>query len=313
MNKVTSFIVLVLCTFTLNTISKEIEKSKKALDFLTACKSKTDGGELWIYEISNNELTDKDVFDVVNRVNRNCINKGIENNKIFYKSNDKKEFLIYDPKKSFYTYRNRNVGYLEKNSQDSTFLRNRADEHFKNILGSKAKDYVFLNNEYDIIRWADAPDKNNIVKITYRYVRKLDNRLLVGGTNYIRITLGGKGELAGFDFEEPILKKLKKLNKVLKYAKIEKYLDKHIESEEYNQIPADAALEWTKVDVKNGAFAYFEEARGDKKVLVPYVSFYSKNNLNGNEIMTFINLTQDAECIPDINTDDFVAQNLIEK
>lgn len=281
----------------------ETEKTEK---YLMNAKNK----QPYIYEILNRNFTEQDMnfhsalLEKKGAVwNLQEVKDGIH----FFRNTRKKQFLVHDGSKSLIYYSNGSVkGLNDIDLGDTAKLRKNPDQFLLEILGNEAVDYKFVNCEYEISCTDDNPVRQ-LDYITYRYVKVLDNRLILDNTNHVRITIGNNGQISRFEAIVPKLKKHKMIKRELNASKISKYLYKHLNSYKYTHTPSDEKIDWKEIKICDGTDSYIASNHGTKKYLIPHVTFFTKNIFaNGDSTKSIIHLTMNAEEIPNIGKDDII-------
>ncbi len=119
--------------------------------------------------------------------------------------------LSYETGTSEVGYMNENIAVLtEKDLVPDTLIRNRTNDLIKTVLGAKAESYVFANYEITEIQKKIPDSRDSLqppVPAYYfgRYVRSLENRVVLGDAFQIRIGYGENGAIQSFSFRDPEL------------------------------------------------------------------------------------------------------------
>ncbi len=120
--------------------------------------------------------------------------------------------IAYVPGTSDIAYSNEGVPMLgEKDFLPDSLIHTKTDAILKNLLKEKADRYVFANFEITMVqKKIPDGDKGKVyppVPAYYagRYVRKLDDRVVLGDEFQIRIAYGEAGAISAFSFRDPVV------------------------------------------------------------------------------------------------------------
>jgi chemotaxis protein histidine kinase CheA len=120
--------------------------------------------------------------------------------------------LIYEPENSDVAFANDAVPMLgEKDFIADSLIHTRTDGLLKGLLKEKAERYVFAN--YEITQVQKKAGEGKDAKVlppvpafyTGRYVRKLDERIVLGDAFQIRLGYGEGGAIQAFSYRDPVI------------------------------------------------------------------------------------------------------------
>jgi hypothetical protein len=198
------------------------------------------------------------------------------------------------------------IPLLNTDHESMNNLKMKADKLISKLLGKDSSNYYFFNSEIDSIKFVSDPIAK-LLRIHYRYVRKLNGRFVVDNSSFARITFSGNAELKDFEIVNPDLKPLQIL-KLVKFDATEKRLQdyaanaKKVEKSDHNGNIKMVAVK--EIVAKKGFDTYFSKDVGDKKILVPHISMLVDNNLEDEDsYWGLINLSLDASTTSNLEKD----------
>lgn len=119
--------------------------------------------------------------------------------------------LAYEPGISEIGYANEKVPILGPDDiVPDSLIRGKTDPLLKNLLKGRAERYVFANYEVTYLQSRTAEGSTGVgpakpAFYTGRYVRKVDERVVLGDAFQIRIGYGERGAVQAFSFRDPTL------------------------------------------------------------------------------------------------------------
>jgi hypothetical protein len=129
--------------------------------------------------------------------------------------------MSYEPGISEMAFTSENTAMLgQKDIVPDSLIRSETDEILTSILKAKADRYVFANYEITMVQKKNATSKEaNGKDVTGRdgvqppvpafyigrYIRKVDERIVLGDAFQIRIGYGAEGAIQTFSFRDPVL------------------------------------------------------------------------------------------------------------
>ncbi len=119
--------------------------------------------------------------------------------------------LTYEPGTSELGYANESVPMLDpKDYMPDSLIRMRTDALLRELIEGKTERYAFANHEITLVQKKgpgekDKPSPAVPAFYTGRYIRKLDNRLVLGDAFQVRLTYGGGGAAQAFSLRDPVL------------------------------------------------------------------------------------------------------------
>ncbi len=119
--------------------------------------------------------------------------------------------LIYGTGKSELGYSNSKAAFLmEKDRVPDSLIRKQTDAVLRGIMQDKYERYTFANYEITMVQRKEGDGQGKIYDpepaFYYgRYIRKLDNRLILGDAFQIRLGIGAQGALESFSFRDPVV------------------------------------------------------------------------------------------------------------
>jgi hypothetical protein len=119
--------------------------------------------------------------------------------------------LTYEPGISEVGYGDEKAPMLDKKDYvPDSLIRFKTDGLLREIMQDKADRYTFANYEITMVQKKSPETKDQVapaVPAFYigRYIRKLDDRLVMGDAFQIRLSYGGGGTLEAFSLRDPVL------------------------------------------------------------------------------------------------------------
>lgn len=119
--------------------------------------------------------------------------------------------LAYEPGVSEMAFADDSVPLLgTKDILPDSLIRYKTDAILREIMQDKAGRYAFANYEITLVQKKGADAKAKVLPptpafYTGRYIRRLDNRLVLGDAFQIRATYGGGGAVQSFSLRDPVL------------------------------------------------------------------------------------------------------------
>jgi hypothetical protein len=119
--------------------------------------------------------------------------------------------LTYETGISDLGYVNGKVPMLnEKDFIADSLIRSRTDALLKKLLAEKAEGYVFANHEITLVQKKEGEGKGKVSPpvpafYTGRYLRKLEDRIILGDAFQIRLGYGEGGAVQFFSFRDPVV------------------------------------------------------------------------------------------------------------
>ncbi|MBN1758961.1 MAG: hypothetical protein JW863_11615 [Chitinispirillaceae bacterium] len=181
-----------------------------------------------------------------------------------------KRFAYY--KNGYFRYVNTAVElFTEGNQVDTAKMKKIAIEIQKQFIPQNKQYKLVSKNEMFVMKPPSLI--NSLAYVSYRFVRVLKNRLVLGLTDEIEITLGADGELSEFISYEPEYEPVvSNTRAVVKPAAYEKILRKKVKKPKFN-VYGDVTLPgFEEMDVDGVTDAYYPLTDGGKKILVPHVA-----------------------------------------
>jgi hypothetical protein len=208
-----------------------------------------------------------------------------DNKSVKYFNRAQRTSFVYDKTLNRCIYNNRSVKPLVDGAfTDAKKYRKNAEMYLNDFMGSKCKDYKFINNSYDEFIMRNNPTVKNIAYITYRYVPIVDGVPVLGVTSQVKVTIGEDGKLAKFQSNEPLLEEYGNIKTKVKKSAIKKIIDKKVNSDDFLPETQDGVkLKVEKITAKEWTGSYFEIDKAGNRLLYPHVSVYAKSYLKSNQ------------------------------
>ncbi len=193
---------------------------------------------------------------------------------------------------------------LEKTDEASLeILKKKAIETMKILVGKDADRFVFANTETEWVALTPGSDDPTLLSMTYRFTRKVNGRHIIDNTSYVRVCFSGNDELSGFEIINPDLKPVK-LDMLVKLSATEERLEKFAEDKKTARKWDGKNVIVNTINAEKGVNTYIKKEFGEKTILIPHVSFYSKFDLeNGDSFNNWIHLSLDASTTPNLDDD----------
>jgi hypothetical protein len=215
------------------------------------------------------------------------------------------QFGYYPAKGAYYFHDNGKIHAPLKATSPSDLeaLKRKSALVLTSLLGKTAKEFVFANTESDWTK-TEEDTSTHLVRQTYRYVRKLDGRVIADNTAFARISFAADADLVGFEFANPTFEAMP----VIRWAKpsaLPVRLEKFAEAKK-TAVKGSGGLE-VKVDrirAEKVTQTYYATEDGENRILVPYTSIHSRFQLaNGDSFEKPIHFSEDADYADDLTGD----------
>lgn len=119
--------------------------------------------------------------------------------------------LTYEPGMSEVGYVFEKVPVLAQGDiVPDSLIRDKTDPLLKSLLKGRADRYVFANYEVTMMQSRDPKAEGGVSPAvpafyTGRYVRKIDERIVLGDAFQVRVGIGERGAVNAFSFRDPVL------------------------------------------------------------------------------------------------------------
>lgn len=119
--------------------------------------------------------------------------------------------LTYETDNSELGYANASVPMLDKKDYvPDSLIRFRTDGILRELMQDKAERYAFANYEITMVQKKSPETKDQVeppvpAYYTGRYIRRLDDRLVLGDAFQIRLSYGAGGATESFSLRDPVL------------------------------------------------------------------------------------------------------------
>jgi len=268
---------------------------------------KKDRKGLVTYQSSANSLQEKKLGNVAVALEKRGIafpNNGDKS----YKDDEKSRYLAIDKFNGAVTYiDNKLDGLADQDRADTSKLRQIANGLLVEILGEESKQYRFINNAYEyIITKDDMKEKLNF--ITYRYVRVLDERLVLSSENYVLFTLGKNGTPSEIRVAAPNFLKEDNVKKGISVKSSSKYVERRIRDDivpSYYRPVVNSNLK--SIKISRATESFFPVTKGNRTFLIPHFSFVTELLFeNGESFPQEIHIPVDIRYIENVNPNDIL-------
>jgi hypothetical protein len=295
---------LQIAGFNSSAIGAPVSKSDKVTQFFEG----DDGIQPNHYRIDSRAFSEEDAkvkLGFLKKQGFNWTETATEGDQVSFKDTVKKQWLTYNPEHSRYLYYdNAPVGPTD-DIVDIKKLRSKADEYVAEILGDSVKSFKYKNGEYEYQVIRGTPRR--LVSITFRYVRLLDGREVLGTTNHLRIKLTNNGTVRLLDYSNPVLVKTQEISSKIKRKSFGKYLDLYLKSNAFTKTKDGESIPIKNIEVNDASSSYFAEETGEKQYLTPYTSFFSLIVTDkGDTAKREFHMKDDPESVPGIQNEDIV-------
>jgi hypothetical protein len=219
------------------------------------------------------------------------------------------EKVLFNPIKGSYSYSNNDLQKKVLTSTDLQSLSNlkiRAGAILEQLLGKVQADcFVAANEETDFVKECDDGEER-ILKKTYRFTRKINGRVILDNTSFVRISFSADQELSGFEIVNPEIKPVKSVDRLIKPEATINRLGEYAA----NKLTADKngpegveKIGVTLISAQKGFDTYITKKAEGKTLLLPSVSFYSDYQLeNGEHFDNWSHFCIDADYVPNIDS-----------
>jgi len=290
-------------------VNYTVDYKEKLKNFL--CNTKDDGN-IWVYKLKQTNYTLQDLHNFALIFKMDVDSEIVAEDYIAVRQNNAIH-LTFDSEYNSITYSNNSIGVLsEEDVEDTSYFRILSKQYVDKITGKVSDKFVFVNCHYEyyvsnIDKKEDGSEANpRLAYITYRYIRKLDGRHIVGTTNSVEITMGKNGEVCSMKYIDMKLVKAYQIKMKLKSNKVFEYLDKKVKNDKFNKFPDGENAQWKQVDVISSTLSYNLHKGSDGDYLIPFVTFYSLNQREDDEIMpSYIHIPLSMEMYDNAQEDDF--------
>ena len=208
----------------------------------------------------------------------------------------------YDARSGAYFYYNNtaeHVNLADTSPQAIDALKTKAEALLAGLLGDRAADFRFANNETDWYNTADDLTAR-ISKMTFRYTRMVNGRHVVDNTAFFRAAYAGNQELFTFELVNPDLQPAALELLVLPGATHER-LTAFAEGKTVAGAPGGKSVTVNTITAEKAVESYLAVVEGATTWLVPHVSFWSTCALdNGDSFDRYVHLCIDAKRTPNL-------------
>ena len=194
----------------------------------------------------------------------------------------KRHFAYY--KNGYFRYINRDIApFAEDSPVDTVTMKEIAFEIQKQLIPPDKSYRLISKNETFVMK---APSlTENLAYVSYRFVRVLNSRLVLGLTDELEITLGKDGKLKEFISYEPEYEPVvTNTRTVVKPQAYEKILRMRQNNKDFGPFIDGKHIDFDELDVDGVTDAYFQVTDAGNKVIVPYIAVLMSYN-EGNEKM----------------------------
>jgi hypothetical protein len=219
--------------------------------------------------------------------------------------------IHYNTKTGMYHYFDESFTPLVQSDEQYLYiLEQKAKAMLTRLMGNESGNFVFANTEDDYYCTPDHLDPILAAR-TYRFTRKINGRHIIDNTAYVSIRYSGNGQMTAFEIVNPVLKPLKLDSMVSQSAALSR-LETYAENKKTAKKPGYEPVTVNLISVSKGIESYLSEQRGDKRYLVPHLSFWSTYSLeNEDSYQRYINLSLDASTTPNLEDDAIEREEVI--
>lgn len=216
--------------------------------------------------------------------------------------------VLFNAAKGAYCYNNIDLQKVPLKSgsiQVQSILKKNAHVIMEQLLGKdQAARFVFANEETDYVKFNDNEDAI-ILEKTYRFTRKLNGRHILDNTSYVKLSFSANNNLSAFEIVNPEIIPLRNVKRLIKSEASKIRLTKFAARKETairNGPERSEKIGVTVIKTEKAFDTYLSKMSGEKKLLLPTISFYSDFQLeNGENFQNWTHFCLDADYVPDIN------------
>ena len=201
----------------------------------------------------------------------------------------KDRFAYY--KNGYFRYVNRDVEPFDEGNQVDTGEMKKTAIEIRDQFVPADKEYKLISKNETFIMKNPSPIRN-LAYVSYRFVRVLKNRLVLGLTDEIEITLGAGGKLREFRSFEPEYEPFTANTRaVVKPVAYEKLFKSKLKKKDFTDIEGKQ-LDFEQVNIDGVTDAYCAITDAGERVIVPHIAVLMSYNKNNEKISqeTFLSL-----------------------
>lgn len=216
--------------------------------------------------------------------------------------------VLFNAAKGAYCYNNidlQKVPLKTGSVQVQSSLKKNAHVIMEQLLGKdQAARFVFANEETDYVKFNDY-DEEIILEKTFRFTRKLNGRHILDNTSYVKLSFSADNNLSAFEIVNPEIIPLRNVKRLIKSETSKIRLTEFAARKETairNGPEGSEKIGVTVIKTEKAFDTYLSKMSGEKKLLLPAISFYSDFQLeNGENFQNWTHFCLDADYVPDIN------------
>jgi hypothetical protein len=206
-----------------------VDFESQAATFLSA----PDAEQAASYEITQLQFSDQEVDKVLKVFERQGFIAADPARNVAARQFDSKsgrQWLRFDCGTSGIGFYDQDVGeFSAADVVDAGKLKSLADAALSDLLGAKAQEFVLTHIENDYRAGKDIPQ--TLIGRTFRYMHKVDGRLVEGTFNHARITLGKGGRLHAVEIFNPVISRKQAIRGRAKHDWMKAELDRELQAE----------------------------------------------------------------------------------
>ena len=249
-------------------------------------------------------------------------NKGIDlqdasmlNGGIQYNNNAKSQQLWIGSDDGAVTYLDNQIETLtDEDVANQASLRRIADGYIAELEGNYGANYQFVNCEFGYYADREKSIDKKLSSFAFRYVRLLDGRLVLGNTDYCIVSLGKNGTIGYVKIVNPELTKERNVKQEIAMNKMQKYLDRHLNSNKYKRGVDGCDTLINSVSVQQSTPSFFAIKVGNENYLIPHLSFITEAEIaDGTKAIREVHIPVDAEFSSNVDGEDIVQLEMLRK
>jgi len=263
-----------------------------------------------VYSVNRRNLSEEDLngkLAVLKNHGFVASNRVSKEGKVLLTNTKEDMYLTYESESGKYQFYRRNAtGLAATESSDRKGLESVAKGYLRDLLGQDAANYVFENTEeeWEVLR--SDPEKR-LRTITYRYVRVVEGRRVLGVDCHALLTLGEGRRLTAVEIANPVLTKEFGVGRWVKNNSMKGHLAEYLNGPEYAKDGSGRKLTLLQTDVIRGSESYFRVVRNGRTFLEPHMSFMCQDKTADGETLTReIHLSVDPSRLPNVAEEDIM-------
>jgi hypothetical protein len=270
-----------------------------------------DRASLTVYQTRPNPISTGQINHTISVLKKNGISFSHENidvNTYNYRNDVKSQYLSIDRDIGLIFFvDNKYNGFTDKDILSVDNLEQTASALLAEIIGPEYEKFTFFNISYEYIADREKKIDKRLYSMTFRYVKIMDGRRILGNDCYASITLGRDMVPCLIKIANPTYISEYKIKSAISMKSIQKYLQRHLQEDLLPKIPVVDGSKVISIKVIQGTESYFPIQVESVRNVVPHVSFFTEieyvdGQIEGNEV----HIPIDAQFVKGVDPKDVI-------